>query len=615
MGYKYLGKINSPKELEQLNIAELETLCEEARSEILRVVSKNGGHLASNLGAVELTAAADRVFCGEDDDIIFDVGHQCYTHKLLTGRFDAFETLRKENGIAGFMRPNESRYDPVITGHSSASISAAFGISKAKLLSGSGGSTVAVIGDGALTGGMSYEALNSLGKDKAKVIIILNDNSMSISKNVGSLSRHLRMIRVTPSYHKLKKGTERFLDKIPLIGHVLYRIMAKLKRGFKKIFYSHNIFESLGFDYFGPVDGHDLEKLDEAFRIAKELDNSCVVHVITKKGKGYTPAEQNPSIYHGVPPFDLETGAAATGINFSKKFGEKLCELAEKDEKICAVTAAMTDGTGLTEFSKKFPTRCFDAGIAEQHAITFSAGLAKGGYKPVAAIYSSFLQRGYDQILHDAAIARLPVTICVDRAGFVGEDGETHQGLYDVAMLSSIPGVKILAPSNYADLDFMLEQRLNAPEGVAAIRYPRGGEPKMPEWYSPSGQEFDVFGKGHTAVVTYGVTVSAALEAFAKLQNEGKNCAVVKLNVVSPLGDKLINELIRYKTIHIFEEGEKQGGAAEHLTALLSQAGFKGAVTITAAEGFVPQSTVQSARERFCLTQEAIYNKISGARE
>ncbi len=615
MSYKYLGKFNLPKELQQLNIAELTELCKEARCEILRVVSKNGGHLASNLGAVELTATANRVFCGEHDDIIFDVGHQCYTHKLLTGRFDKFETLRKENGIAGFMRPNESKYDPVITGHSSASISAAFGISKAKNLSGSNGSTVAVIGDGALTGGMSYEALNSIGKDKAKVIIILNDNSMSISKNVGSLSRHLRMIRVTPSYHKLKKGTERFLEKIPLIGRVLYRAMAKLKRGFKKIFYSHNIFESLGFDYFGPVDGHDLEKLDEAFRIAKELDNSCVVHVITKKGKGYPPAEQNPSIYHGVGPFDLETGASASGVNFSKKFGEKLCELAEKDDKICAVTAAMTDGTGLTQFSKKFPNRCFDAGIAEQHAVTFSAGLAKGGYKPVAAIYSSFLQRGYDQILHDAAIACLPVTLCVDRAGFVGEDGETHQGLYDVAMLSSIPGVKILAPSNYADLEFMLDKRLNSPQGVAAIRYPRGGEPKMPEWYSPSGKDYDVFGQGSTAIVSYGVTASAALEASEELAKSGKNCAVIKLNTVAPLGKNLVAELLKHDNIYVFEEGEKQGGAAEHLAALLLEAGFKGGVHITAAEGFVPQSTVQSARERFGLTATAIYNKILGARE
>ena len=610
MNYKFLGRIEDPSQLNSLNGRELEDLCDELRDKILTVVSKNGGHLASNLGAVELTVALEKAFCRKNDDIIFDVGHQCYTHKLLTGRYPEFDTLRKENGISGFMRPNESRRDPVVTGHSSSSLSSAYGIAKAKLLSGVKGNTVAVIGDGALTGGMAYEALNSIGKDKTKVIIVLNDNNMSISKNVGSLSRHLRLIRIDPHYHRLKHRTELTLKKIPIVGEWLSKFIYGTKKFFKKLFYSYNIFESLGFSYLGPIDGHNLTQLSEAFDSAKQIHSSCVIHIVTKKGKGYEKAEQSPGMYHGVPPFDIKEGVKPPHDGFSAVFGKTLVKLAEEDGTVCAVTAAMQGGTGLSEFFKKFPDRSFDVGIAEQHAVTFSAGLAKGGMKPVFAVYSSFLQRGYDQILSDAAIAGLPVTLCIDRAGIVGDDGETHQGLYDVPFLSSIPGVKIYAPASYRELEYMLTARLKSPDGVAAIRYPRGGEPEVLREYDPSGKDFDVIGTGSTALVSYGTLTAELMAARNELAKSGVEAAVIKLNRIDNVGSELLGRLSEFESIYIFEEGEKSGGVGEKLLSELSLAEFSGHTHLSAISGFVLQAPISSARRKYGLDRGSIIKKV-----
>ncbi len=610
MNYKFLGKIEDPAQLNNLSDDELTVLCGEIRDKILTVVSKNGGHLASNLGTVELTVALEKAFCHKNDDIIFDVGHQCYTHKLLTGRYPEFDTLRKENGMSGFMRPSESRYDPVVTGHSSSSLSSAYGIAKAKSLNGIKGDTVAVIGDGALTGGMAYEALNSIGKDKTKVVIVLNDNTMSISKNVGSLSRHLRLIRIDPQYHRLKRRTELTLSKIPIIGNLLYAIIYNIKKFFKKLFYSHNIFESLGFSYLGPIDGHNLTQLSEALDSAKQIRSSCVIHIVTKKGKGYEKAEQSPGIYHGVSPFDVKEGVKPPHGGFSAVFGKALIKLAEEDDAVCAVTAAMQDGTGLSQFFRKFPARSFDVGIAEQHAATFSAGLAKGGMKPVFAVYSSFLQRSYDQILSDAAIAELPVTLCIDRAGVVGDDGETHQGLYDVPLLSSIPGVKIYAPASYSELEYMLAKRLESPKGVAAIRYPRGSEPEVLREYNPTGKNFDVIGNGSTALVSYGTLTAELMAARIELAKSGIEAAVVKLNRIDNMGSELLGRLSEFGSIYIFEEGEKSGGVGEKLLAELSVAGFLGRTHLSAISDFVPQSSISSARKKYGLDRVSIIKKV-----
>ena len=610
LNYKILGYVNSPSELAKLNTEQLETLCEEARDKIINTVSQNGGHLASNLGAVELTVAVDRVFCGENDDVIFDVGHQCYTHKLLTGRFDRFDTLRQSGGISGFMRPEESSFDPVVTGHSSSSVSAAYGLAKSKELQGKNGYTVAVLGDGALTGGMVYEAFNGIGKDTSKLIIVINDNKMSISKNVGSLSRHLTRIRLDPKYHKLKRNTEKILFRIPIVGRPLHNFIFNTKKLFKRFYYGYNIFESLGLSYLGPVDGHNLKSLEEALLAAKGLGVPAVVHIITKKGKGYYPAEQNPGLYHGVSPFNVTTGVSEASESFSSVFGESICRAAENDSAVCAVTAAMADGTGLHEFSEKFKKRFFDVGIAEEHAVTFAAGLAAGGMKPVFAVYSSFLQRGYDQIIHDAAIAGLPVTFAVDRAGVVGDDGETHQGVFDIPFLTSVPDVAICSPSCYDDLRFALKKRLASPEGVAAIRYPRGAEPKLPSFYRTTGNDFDIFGTSKTALVSFGTLISEAFAAADKLKENGEDITVVKLNKIFPFDDRLIKELSEFERIYIYEESERSGGIGEKLAARLSENGYKGYLSINAINGFAAQGKSSEILKRYGLDADSIVAKI-----
>jgi 1-deoxy-D-xylulose-5-phosphate synthase len=589
--YQILNKISSPEDVKKLNIAELQTLCAEIRNCIIETVSKNGGHLASNLGSVELTVALHRTFNSPKDSIIFDVGHQCYTHKLLTGRFNQFSTLRTEGGISGFMKPSESEHDPFITGHSSNSISAAYGIYKAKKLSGDAGTAVAVIGDGAMTGGMAYEALNNASTAKTNFIVILNDNKMSISRNVGGLSRSLTKMRNKPKYHNFKFAINRFLLKIPL-GKYLNSFIFSLKESLKRVVYKNNMFSSLGFNYLGPVDGHNIEELEAILNIAQSYNRPCLVHVVTTKGKGYPYAEHSPKIYHGVSPFEVDKGASKSkNTDFSTIAGKTLCELASKDPKICAVTAAMTSGTGLSDFAKTYKNRFFDVGIAEQHAVTFCAGLKKGGMKPFFAVYSSFLQRAYDQIIHDCAIENLGVTLLVDRAGIVGEDGETHQGLFDISFLTSIPNVQIYSPASYNELSHYIKESANN-KNVTAIRYPRGCEGKTTNEIDYTKEFSQIKGNGKKVIVTYGRLFSEALIA----KESDPDLDIIKLNKVYPFGDNLIETLQGFSDIHFYEESIKNGGIGEHLSALMVQNGYKGDFKIHAVPNkFVPAASVKSA--------------------
>ena len=571
LDYPILNTIKSPKDVKALDETAIKKLCDEIRDCIITTVSTNGGHLASNLGAVELTVALHRVFSSPEDAIIFDVGHQCYTHKLLTGRFSEFSTLRTEGGISGFMRPDESEHDQFITGHSSNSISAAYGIYKGKKLKGENGSAIAVIGDGALTGGMAYEALNNVGSGKNNFIVVLNDNKMSISRNVGALARSLTKMRNKPKYHEIKNVFSVFLKKIPFVGNALHNTLFRLKEAIKSVIYKGNIFSMLGFNYLGPVDGHNIAALESILKIAKGYSRPTFVHVITTKGKGYSYAEISPKNYHGVGAFDIDEGASVNnGVNFSAIAGKTLCKLAEKDTKICAITAAMTEGTGLFEFKNKFKSRFFDVGIAEQHAVTFASGLAKEGLKPFFAVYSSFLQRAYDQIIHDTAIGNFPVKFLIDRAGIVGEDGETHQGLFDVSFLTSIPNMNIYSPSTYDELKYRITQTADNTE-IAAIRYPRGIECEYDEFDFKEDYTL-IKGNSKRVIVTYGRLYSEACKA--KKINPEIN--ILKLNKIFPLNDNLVDELSKFEKIDFYEEVLKSGGISEHLSSLLFENGYNG---------------------------------------
>lgn len=598
---KILNNINSPDDVKKVNNDDLPLLCDEIRGCLIDTISKNGGHLASNLGVVELSVALHREFSSPIDTILFDVGHQCYTHKLLTGRYDRFKTIRTENGLSGFMRPDESEHDPFVTGHSSNAISAASGICKAKQLKGEEGYTVVVVGDGAMTGGMTFEALNNAGKEKSRLIVILNDNKMSISKNVGGFARYLSLIRTKPSYHKFKHRVEQFLVVIPFIGNFLRRNVFRSKRMLKNAIYHSNIFEDFGFHYLGPVDGHDLNKLSNILKIAKEETRPVLIHVLTTKGKGYDFAEVDPQHYHGVSPFNVDEGGSKIIKNdFSFNAGDELCRLAQNDETICAITAAMVSGTGLNRFAEKYKSRFFDVGIAEEHAVTFAAGLASKGMKPCLAVYSSFLQRGYDQIIHDTAVAKLPVTYLVDRAGVVGEDGETHQGVFDIAFLRTVPGITIYSATDYKDLRIMINKAVNAKIGPNVVRYPRGTEKKL-ICKTDSSVDFNVFGnkKAEKAIVTFGRLFNFADDV---LNNEKKDFCLIKLNKIFPIEDELFELLSTFKEIHVFEEGIKSGGIGEYVAA-----NVKTNCEIHAIDNkFIPQGEVNSILSSLKLDKDAM---------
>lgn len=602
MEYKILNTINSPGDVKKLNKEQTELLCSEIRNEIIDVVSKNGGHLASSLGVVELTVALHKVFSSPKDAIIFDVGHQSYAHKLLTGRLDRFNTLRQEGGISGFMRPDESKHDPFVTGHSSNSISAAYGIYKAKVLSGEGGTAIAVIGDGAMTGGMAYEALNNAGAKKGNFIVVLNDNKMSISRNVGAMTRTFTKMRNRSGYHRFKFAISNLLLKMPLIGKPLHNFIFSTKEALKSVVYKNNFFAGLGFNYLGPVNGHDIKAMEQLLNIAKSYNRPTLVHVVTTKGKGYSHAENQPKDYHGVSSFDVEKGKGkSNSVTYSDIAGEALCELAEKNKKVCAVTAAMTEGTGLSGFASKYKSRFFDVGIAEQHAVTFTAGLASGGMIPYFAVYSTFLQRGYDQVLHDAAIANVPIKLLVDRAGIVGDDGESHQGVFDVAYLSTIPNVNIYSPCYYSELKKCINDSAQKNE-IGVIRYPRGVENR--NFDGDISGDFTVLSKnGKKAIVTYGRIFANAVDAQKSLNNTD----VVKLNKIYPISSDAIEQLLNYDEIYFFEEGILSGGIAEHVAAQLLKKGFNGKYTITAIENeFTGSSTIPSALKKYKLDSESM---------
>lgn len=474
-----LEKINTPEDVKKLNLQEKKQLAEDIRKYILEVVSQNGGHLASNLGVVELTIALHSVFNEPVDKIVWDVGHQTYVHKILTGRKEELKNIRKLGGIAGFPKTKESAYDCFNTGHSSTSISAALGMARARDLKGENNSVVAVIGDGALTGGMAIEALNDVGFSKCKMTVILNDNEMSISPNIGGLNMFLSKLRTKKLYTKSNISGKKIIGKIPVFGKPIVKIVQRLKRSVKQLIIPKMFFEDIGFTYLGPVDGHNIEQLENILKLSKQVDTPVLIHVLTKKGKGYKIAEENPDKFHATGPFDLKTGKPkkAKGLDYSKVFGNKLVEMAEKNDKIVAITASMKDGTGLTKFQKQFPKRFFDIGIAEQHAVTLAAGMATQGLIPFVPIYSSFYQRAYDQVIHDIAIQNLHVILCVDRAGIVGADGETHQGLLDMAFFRLVPNLIIMAPKDFKELEDMLEFAVKIEKPVV-IRYPRGGEDK-----------------------------------------------------------------------------------------------------------------------------------------
>lgn len=616
MDYKFLNKISSPEDVKKLNTDQLEELCVEIRDCLISTVSQNGGHLASNLGVVELTVALHRAFDFLSDRLIFDVGHQCYTHKLLTGRFEKFHTIRKENGISGFMRPDESPYDPFITGHSSNSVSAALGIYKAASVSGSEQPyVISVVGDGAMTGGMIFEGLNNAGVGKnSSMIVILNDNKISISRNVGAFARYLNIIRSRPGYHRFKHLVEKIISRIPFCGKWINSNLLRSKTMLKNAIYHSNIFEDMGFHYLGPVDGHDLKKLEQILNIAKEQKRPVLIHALTVKGKGYHFAENSPKNYHGVSAFDIENGITQISkADFSACVGDELCRLAKNDNKLCVITAAMTEGTGLKGFAEKYKNRFFDVGIAEEHAVTFTSGLAAGGMHPVFAVYSTFLQRGYDQIIHDAAISGLPITLCVDRAGFVGDDGETHQGIFDVAFLKTIPGMQIFAPSCYLELKIMLSKSIYEINGPSAVRYPRGVQPSFPEDFVPTDEDFSCYGDctADTVIVTFGRVFASAAEVYKRLKEQGKSVAVIKLNKVYPLTEDFYKSLMPYKNVLIFEEGIATGGINETILAGLSLNGFKGYTKVFAVKDeFVSQASVENQLKKYHLDADSMYDII-----
>lgn len=616
MDTHYLDNIHSPTDVKKLNDNQLVALAGEIRDVLIETVSKNGGHLASNLGVVELTIALHKVFNSPKDKIVWDVGHQVYTHKLLTGRNDKFSSLRKENGISGFSRPDESIHDLFFSGHSSTSISSALGIAVAEKLNNEKDYTIAVIGDGALTGGLAYEALNNAGRSGCKLIVILNDNEMSISKNVGGVARYLAVIRSKPAYFLFKAHTEKLLNKFPVIGKHITKLLFKSKTRVKNLLYKSTFFEDLGFQYMGPIDGHNIEQISNALEGAKLVNKPVLLHINTVKGKGYDFAEKDPSQFHGISKFNIFSGEPVySSDSFSGVVGKFLTDAAAKDKRICAITAAMALGTGLEEFSNLYPERFFDVGIAEEHAVTFASGLAKNGMLPVFAVYSTFLQRAYDQIVHDCALQQSHIVFAVDRAGFVGEDGETHQGLLDVSFLNSIPNVTVYSPSCYCELNRAFVNAFYHNDGVVAIRYPRGKQDIMFSEWEASNDTFDVFGEkdAEISIVTYGRIFESAFNAYKTLSESGYSVKVIKLNQIKPIDDGAVLAAMNSKNVFFFEESMKSGGVGERFLLKLNEIHYKGDYTLTAVnDTFVAQASVCELLKKYHLDENGIIEVIKG---
>lgn len=612
-----LENINSPEDLKKLSILEEQKLAEEIREYILEIVSENGGHLASNLGVVELTLALHNVYNFKKDKIVWDVGHQTYVHKILTGRREALKSLRTLNGIAGFPKTNESPYDFFNTGHSSTSISAALGMARARDLKGENYSVLAVIGDGAMTGGMALEALNDVGYSKTKMTIILNDNEMSISPNIGGLNMLLSKLRTKKMYTRSNVIMKKRINEIPVIGKPIVKIVQTFKRSIKQLIIPKMFFEDIGFTYLGPVDGHNLEELQSIFTLSKQIDNPVLIHVLTKKGKGYEIAEKNPDKFHATGPFDIETGKSKKekGKDYSKVFGDKLVELAQKNEKIVAITASMKDGTGLTAFSEKFPKRFFDIGIAEQHALGLAAGMAIDGMIPVVPIYSSFYQRAYDQVIHDIALQNLPVIMCVDRAGVVGADGETHQGTLDMAFFRLVPNLTILAPKDFQELEDMLEFAVNLKKPVI-IRYPRGGENKEPFEKHEKIEEgkAEILKEGNDiSILTIGKTVAKGIKIAKTLQNINVNAEVINVRFLKPLDVETLKKSIeKTKKVVTIEDGTIINGLGTAIKELIIDNHMEDVEVKAYAypDKFIQHGSVDELEKIYHLDEDAIVEDI-----
>lgn len=586
-------------------------LCAELRKELVEDVARTGGHLASNLGTVELTVAIHRVFDTSRDRLVFDVGHQCYPHKMLTGRREQMNTLRQYGGIAGFPKPKESVHDAFIAGHASNSVAVALGMARARTLMGEDYKVLALIGDGALTGGLAYEGLSNAGDCGQQLLVILNDNGMSITPNVGAVADHLAKQRLKPQYLTFKRHYRRIMNAT-WIGCKVYAFTHGMKQALKQSLLPCSMFENMGFNYMGPVDGHDLHHLTQILRYARDVNEPVLLHVKTKKGKGYLPAEENPDAYHGVSPFDPLTGKAkkASGENFSAVFGRTLARLGQADRRVCAITAAMMSGTGLEYFQAACPERFFDVGIAEGCAVSMAAGMAKEGAIPVFAVYSTFLQRAYDMLLHDAAIDYLHVVLGVDRAGLVGEDGETHHGVFDVAYLDSVPGMTVLAPSSYAELERMLEQAVLHMDGPVAVRYPRGSEGA---YTADSGAEAAVVLRSGTDITLagYGIQINDLLDAARILSEKGVEAEIVKLNILTPMNpDAVAVSVQKTGTLLVAEDCMAEGCVGQRLAAALEQRQISGRTClINCGTQFVPHGALKYLKRDLNLDGEGIARK------
>ncbi|MEQ2372811.1 1-deoxy-D-xylulose-5-phosphate synthase [Pilosibacter fragilis] len=612
-----LDHIKQSSDIKKLKEDQYPELAREIRQFLIEKISKTGGHLASNLGVVELTMALHLAFDLPKDKIVWDVGHQAYTHKLLSGRKAGFDDLRQFGGMSGFPKRKESPYDAFDTGHSSTSISAGLGLAQAREITEEDYSVISVIGDGALTGGMAYEALNNAAQIRKNFIIVLNDNEMSISRNVGGMSKYLSSVRTKEGYAELKLRVERTLSAIPVIGRPLACGLYQLKNGIKQFLVPGMLFEDMGITYLGPVDGHNVQEMIRVFKEAKRVQHAVLVHVITKKGKGYKPAEENPARFHGVEPFDIKTGNPLKKKEFpsyTDVFSEKICELAGKNKRIVALTAAMPDGTGLTKFAKEFPKRFFDVGIAEAHEVTSAAGMAAAGLKPVVAVYSSFLQRGYDQVLHDVCIQDLPVLFAIDRAGLVGSDGETHQGIFDISFLSLVPGMNIMAPKNCWELQDMLEFGVNF-DAPLAIRYPRGQAYRgLEEFRTPVeyGKAEMLYEESEIALFALGSMVSTGEHVREKLKEKGQPCTLVNARFVKPLDTDMIDRLcMTHKLIVTMEENVLRGGMGMYVTKYIHEKYPEICVIqIALPDAYVEHGNVSVLREMLGINSDSVIRRI-----
>ena len=612
-----LEQIKGPENLKNMSPEELCVLAGEIRTFLIEKISHTGGHLASNLGVVELTIALLRTFDLPKDKIIWDVGHQSYTHKILSGRMQEFDELRQYGGLSGFPKRKESPYDAFDTGHSSTSISAGLGIAQGRDILGEDYKVVSVIGDGALTGGMAYEALNNAARMKKNFIIVLNDNKMSISENVGGMSRYLGGLRTGNGYNDLKKNVADTLERIPVVGERMIDRIKRTKNSIKQLFIPGMLFENMGITYLGPVDGHNIQALCKVFKEAQKLDHAVLVHVLTKKGKGYEPAEKNPAAFHGVSPFDIKTGrpvAEKKYPTYTDVFSKKLCQLGETHPELVAVTAAMPDGTGVAAFGKRFPDRFFDVGIAEAHAVTSAAGMAAAGLRPVVAVYSSFLQRGYDQILHDVCIQNLPVLFAVDRAGLVGSDGETHQGIFDYSYLTSIPNMSVAAPKNLWELRAMLDFAMDY-KAPFAIRYPRGTAYRgLKEFMQPIayGKGEIIYEEENIALLAVGSMVSTGEHVRAKLKEEGVSCTLANARFVKPFDKELVDRLAKnHRLIVTMEENVLQGGFGLPVTAYIHEHYPQVKVmNIALPDAYVEHGNVSVLRKGLGIDSDSIIQRL-----